>query len=593
MEDTTMRTMMIAALFTAACGSVTPPAGNNKGSDDMGSDMGSDTGSGSGSGSSGPATCMSAADCATGQACDLTQHMCVAAAFTLDKAGFIDDGTRWWTNMGNPTLHGTLDNPGSDPLTAYINNNAVGTATITGTTWSIALPMNAIAETDTRVVLKMGNIEQSQMFALDDKAPTAMLFGSIKDERGDQIDFSTGEAVHTHAGAAVDLTTGCPAVYKYAYLEDQTAPMYGREVAPNPLAWQIKVSDSTPLDSMDSAYRVRDASGTVLYDWTSISPDATGVYTVSLFRNKIPQLGTEASQMHLDVRFRDSFGNESTTSACWDNHPMAAPVEIGALATNDTFFGYTLAADSPISYLLKSGLVVYTQDIYQHAAEPVSFKIANTMPAVHYTMTGVDNMVGDVPVSMSVACTDLNDAKCDTSAPADPADKIDSGTLNANWAKAVVDATTGHTVCYDPGVGTPCTLPARTASEAPHHYWLYFELHDQTQLAPPGLVFDDSAYGEWTFKGVTYTGLAPANPVTKCSRTFQKVINGNTFYSCVQQITYSEIRALDKATLAFPTLTETFETSPTSDGTLEAVTYAGTALTIAAKTWNAGTDVLP
>ncbi len=160
-----MRTTMMAALFVAACGSVTPPAGTGSNME-MGSDTGSDAGSGSGS--SGPATCSSATDCASGQACDTTQHLCVARAFTLDKAGFIDDGTRWWTNVGNPTLHGTIDNPGTDPLTATIGTMTVGTATITGTTWSIALPANSITEADTRVVLHMGTIEQAQLFALDD-----------------------------------------------------------------------------------------------------------------------------------------------------------------------------------------------------------------------------------------------------------------------------------------------------------------------------------------------------------------------------------------------------------------------------------------
>ena len=593
-----MRTMMMAALFTAACGSITPPAGTGSNDDTMGSDTGSDMGSdaGSGSGSSVPTTCMSAADCASGMACDTTQHMCVAAAFTLDKAGFIDDGTRWWTNVGNPTLHGTLDNPGSDPLTASINNMTVGTATVTGTTWSIALPMNSIAEADTRVVLHMGNIEQGQLFALDDQAPAAMLFGSIKDERGDQIDFSTGEAVHTHAGTAVDLTTGCPSVYKYAYLMDETAPMFGREVAPNPLAWQIKASDSTPLDSMDSAYRVRDAAGHVLYDWTSISPDATGVYAVSLFRNRIPQLGTEGGHMFLDVRFRDSFGNESTTSACWDNHPMAAPVELTA-ATPGELFGWTLPADSPISHLLDTtGAVVYSQRIVQHAAEAVTIEVATPAPVPHYTMTGVDDWVGDVPVTVNVSCSGPNDPACDTTPPADPADKVASGTISDSWGATVIDQVTGQRVglCYGLTSSVKCTLPARTASEAPHPYRIDFALQGASALAPPGFAPDASVYSEYTFLGLTYTGLPPGAGVTKCSTVRARPINGVTYYQCIAQTTYSEIRALDKATIAFPAITETVKTSTTANGTLEPAVYASTAsLTIAAKTWNAGDDDVP
>ena len=583
-----MRTMMVAALLTAACGSVTPAAGT-------GSDTGSDMGSGSGSAPV-DTSCSSAADCTSGMACDVTQHTCVAAAFTLDKAGFIDDGTRWWTNTGDPTLHGTIDNPGVDPLTVLVGTTAVGTATITGTTWSIALPANAITEADTRVVLRMGNLEQSQLFALDDQAPAAMLFGQVHDERGDQIDFSTGEAVHTHAGTAIDLAgTGCPAIYKYAYLMDDSAPVYGREAAPNPLAWQIKVSDATPIDGMDSAYRVRDASGRVLYDWTSIAPDGTGVYAVTLYRNKIPQLGTQTGQMHVDVRFRDAFGNESTTSACWENHPMAAPLEIGAMATGE-LFGWTLPADSPVSDLLNgNGAVVYSQRIVQHAAEPITIDISTPAPTVHYTMTAVDDIVADTPVAVTIGCSGATDPACNTTPPADPADKVDSGSVQPEWFTGVVDEVTGQRlpVCFGIGFGVTCTIPARSASEAPHAYRIEVALSSQGELTPPGTVFDSSAYSEYTFLGLTYTGLAPSALYTKCSTMRARPINGVTVYNCIAQTTYPEIRALDKATLAFPAMTEAFKTSPTANGTLEPVAYAGTALTIAAKTWNAGDDDLP
>src|SRR3954467_15102094 len=63
------------------------------------------------------------------------------------------------------------------------------------------------------------------------------LYGSVLDERGDTIDFSSGEPVHTHAGPAIDLAKDCPAVWKYAYLESTQSPMFGRETTPNPLAW--------------------------------------------------------------------------------------------------------------------------------------------------------------------------------------------------------------------------------------------------------------------------------------------------------------------------------------------------------------------
>jgi hypothetical protein len=111
-------------------------------------------------------SCSTAADCGPGMACATDTHECVAAAFTLDKAGFYDDGTRWWTAADAPTLHGTVDNTAGQSLDAYIGGAKV-------------------------VTLRLGTLEQSQTFALDNAVPTITLFGSVKDERGDAIDFST------------------------------------------------------------------------------------------------------------------------------------------------------------------------------------------------------------------------------------------------------------------------------------------------------------------------------------------------------------------------------------------------------------------
>src|SRR5262249_32377529 len=78
--------------------------------------------------------------------------------------------------------------------------------------------------------------------------PPAQLYGHIHDERGDAIDYSTGEPVHRHDGASIDLSAGCPAVYKYAYLMDQSDPLFGRQATKNPLAWHV-MTDVASLDA--------------------------------------------------------------------------------------------------------------------------------------------------------------------------------------------------------------------------------------------------------------------------------------------------------------------------------------------------------
>jgi hypothetical protein len=84
------------------------------------------------------------------------------------------------------------------------------------------------------------------------------LSGSILDERNDAIDFSSGSPIHTHRGAPIELGQACPAVYKYAYLESRTAPTFGAESSPNPLAWHRCIaSDSATVGSRSIGRRSR------------------------------------------------------------------------------------------------------------------------------------------------------------------------------------------------------------------------------------------------------------------------------------------------------------------------------------------------
>ncbi len=589
-----MRTMMMAVLVAAACGSTqTPPNNNNGSGSDSGSDTGSDTGSGSGSGSStiGNA-CTSAADCGADGACDLTQQVCVPPVFAFDRTGFVDDGTRWWTNKSDPTIHGTIANASGETLTAFINNTAVGVATISGTTWTLALPASSITATGTTVAVRMSStsgdtIEENQLFALDDKAPAATLTGSIKDERGDQIDFSSGEPVHTHAGATIDLgAAGCPTVYKYAYLEDETAPAFGRQTTPNPLAWQIHVSDASGVDSMDSAYRVRDASGHILYDWTSLQPDASGAYAVALYRNRIAALGTQTGHMFVDVRFRDMFGNESTTSACWDNHPMAAPLQIGAFARGE-LFGWTLPGDSPISHLMGNTIysaTVFSQDIVQYTDEPVAIHFVVPPFSMPYTLVAVDDIVAQPPVAASYYCSPSG-ANCITTPPADPADRTTSGTVSSyEFVISVSNNADMSNVCTGTGSSIQCTIPARTNASGALHYTLSVRLRYVSELQPFNEI-PTAVFGEYSVLGLTYSGQPPVDVATKCS-----MLAGT---KCLQTTTYTEIRAADHITLQFPALTQTITTSPDAGVTWDPIAYATGALSLPATTWDSGNDDLP
>src|SRR6185503_12714216 len=135
----------------------------------------------------------------------------------------------------------------------------------------------------------------------------------------------------THAGADIDLAgPGCPAIYKYAYLMDATAPMYGSAASPNPLAWKLTIADAK-LDPTSKAFRVRTDTNQVVLSWTPTpAPDTAGVHRIELTRAggayAIASLGTRTGKFYIDVRARDWNGLETTVSYCFDNHPLAAPV---------------------------------------------------------------------------------------------------------------------------------------------------------------------------------------------------------------------------------------------------------------------------
>jgi hypothetical protein len=272
---------------------------------------------------------------------------------------------------------------------------------------------------------------------------------------------------------------------------------------------------------------------------------------------------------------------------------MAAPVEVQPLATGE-LLGWTLPGDGPVSRLLNTmGAAVISQRFVQHAAEPVTIHVSIPAPTVHYTMTGVDHMVAGTTTAVSLACADATSGSC---APAtDPPNKVGSGTLGESWAIRVFDETANQTTtCGALGLTVSCTLPARAASEAPHQYRLELRLANVHELWPyEDLSTTGGDYGEFMFAGLVYTGLIARSAPAACSHVATHVVNGQVGYTCTQQTQYSEIRALQKATLAVSQITETLKTSASASAPGEVPSYVSGGLVLGAVTWNAGTDVLP
>src|SRR6185503_20826387 len=167
-----------------------------------------------------PSVCMKAADCGTGKACDIATHECIAGVISMDETSFVSDGTRLWTDSDQPTLHGLYVGPTSAIVEVAVGSGPWLMAELQNTSsWTIHLPSGSLTAADTTVRVMLTDpsgmdVELSRVMALDNIAPRIALASSIvRDERGDSIAFSTGEPVHTHAGAQIDLgAQGCPVV---------------------------------------------------------------------------------------------------------------------------------------------------------------------------------------------------------------------------------------------------------------------------------------------------------------------------------------------------------------------------------------------
>ena len=420
--------------------------------------------------------------------------------------------------------------------------------------------------------------------------PPGTIYGHIKDERGDTIDFSSGEPVHEHAGPSIDLSSGCPAVYKYAYLTTQQAPVFGREATPNPLAFRVQ-SDLASTDATASAYRVRTDDGHTLLDWTPMSPDGNGVYTMTLHRDDNEQmqaLGNVVQKLHIDARFRDMNGKETTTFGCWEHHPLAAPLQVGQYA-DGAMFGMSFAANSPISTMLNTadlangstGADVATLPIVQTTSEPSSITIATPKPTGMETETAVLLDIVEAVGVTALNCGPVQfDPGCNTYTPTRTT-LGSGGPLDGTWMLRVVDDATNTIICSGTGgdLRSSCTIPARATGEAPHGYHAVLSLAS-SNLGPVA----SASYGEFTITSSHFTGTPPV-AYRGCSQFRNRVINGVTYRECVQLTSAAQTTALETAHIDLDAITLSM-TSNIGDAVMPAI--APSTLVFAAQSWDAG-----
>ena len=276
-----------------------------------------------------------------------------------------------------------------------------------------------------------------------------------------------------------------PLIYKYAYLMDQHAPQFGHENTANPLAWKIR-SDSATLDPSATAYRVRDVNNNVIRDWTSLSADSQGVYTVEMYRDVIPQLGTTVAKYSVDVRLRSN-NVDTIKTACWEQHPIAAPLEIGA-AERDALFAMWFGSHSPISTMINAstggGVAVVRVPIIQQTAETTTFDVALS---ANPTGTGTKEIVHEYAVNLKQP-VNINCGSAPCAGVAGPARSTVSSQIAGQWQMFLFDDATQDLVPGFVSLGATNargTIPGRAANEAPHSYHAVLYLAGETSIAPP------------------------------------------------------------------------------------------------------------
>lgn len=437
--------------------------------------------------------------------------------------------------------------------------------------------------------------EDVKTFSLDAVAPVITLQASlVKDERGDTIDFATGEPVHTHDGEDIDLASGsCPAVYKYAYLMDSSAPAFGRQTAPNPLAWKLTIAD---VQVIEATYRVRNAAIEILLDWMPLADTGSGSYAVELHRDVMPKLGEYEGQLFIDIRASDWGSLESTTTLCWEHHLLAAPLELDTVqqATGtESLFSWSLATDSSISSLMGIGLGARIAEarIVQHTSEPIVFSGTIAATAVRYTKTVVDDHVVTASVTTTIgpgeACSTTNG--CDVPAPTDPLDPSSSGSVTNYSLTLLVWDDVANTYLLT------TSIPGRTTGEAPHAYRLLGYVSQLPDLQPdPSAVIGEYSLTAFSEASRTYTGVAPGSPLVSCSDQYERCTSYGCAPFCRSYQTYRRIIALDKATLELDNVAMTFTTSPNVAVPTSAPANAPQSNWVLGNlVWNAGDDDLP
>jgi hypothetical protein len=280
---------------------------------------------------------------------------------------------------------------------------------------------------------------------------------------------------------------------------------------------------------------------------------------VRLDRDVVPQLGDYSGVMYLDVQSIDG----SVDIACWDNHPLAAPLEVAA-ASHGELFGWTLAAHSPISTAIDSvgpgeGAGIYAQTFVQHVAEPI---------VLHFEHSRIAGSVISSVLTESIATGEANDViACDSPSGCTVATAVAATTtssivpLRATFELRLIDDATGAAIWRGTDL-IDTVIPARAPGEAPHAYTAVIAMGASSLDPAPGTRSAEQTVVDMSGDATSFTGAITASS-SSCIDTSGRM--------CVGEQTMVDIAALASASIAFDPFATMVETAVDANAAFEPI----------------------
>ncbi|MFT3698159.1 MAG: hypothetical protein QM831_33770 [Kofleriaceae bacterium] len=377
-----------------------------------------------------------------------------------------------------------------------------------------------------------------------------VLFGSVLDERNDSISFASGAPVHTHAGAPVDLSSGCPDIYKYAYLE--SAREYGSEAATNAFAYHVKSSAAT------ASYRVTSDAGTVI-DTTPIDRASDGDYVVDLRGGRI---ATQTGKMTLEVTLGDTM-----LTACFVNHPMAAPLEY-----NRPFAGELQSDMFPTLFLSRAmnagtGISVAEMTFTQYTTEPIHLVLDIPVFAAQAQGQVVD---GYEPVGAAFTGSGPCGSSCNGPA-ALARQTVNAQALTAIWNFGVTSPANRAPCVITNGSHADCMIAARADGADPVTYTAVLYLSQEKTVSPGLDLVTTTSYSDAMIGTLAVSGLIQSDFTQYCVAPVPGTL------TCASARDFKKITAVNNVKIDFDPIhfaaTTGLELLPAADMQLPAFTW--------------------